>query len=343
VAKYGVGVFPPWVYLYDLSVNWQDPSSAPLMSPPADYLQVNFVAAYAAGILRLTSAQAYFLFHLCLALAAIVLPFIMPAVRESKATSRIVFIVVAGGPVLAMLMMWANGYDAVTVLGLVLAACSRSLWLSALGWFIATLNHPPLGVIAFAVWLPVAYLTSSHRHISRQAMRFILAAAAVIAGYVINAQLMSAWGGATSRDTWFIGQAQSTILDAYWSSMPMAIFSSIGIAWLVLLAPSIRRLRVAKVLIVEVVLITLLEPLFIQDVSRAIALSVVAAILTLAVSLERLAPPETVPGLWRSYGIAAAIVPIPLVFSGAITYTGWGGFQHLGHSLQAPPGYTLKG
>ena len=67
VVKYGVGVFPSWVYLYDIDRNWQDPSLAPLMAPPADYLQPNFALAWIAGVLDLLSASSYFIFHLVVA------------------------------------------------------------------------------------------------------------------------------------------------------------------------------------------------------------------------------------------------------------------------------------
>ena len=129
LVKYGIGVFPSWIYMYDLSVNWSDPTLSSLMVAPADYLQSNFVAAWLAGALGFTTVVSHFAFHVVLAIFAIVLPFLMPVVRSSVARSRFMFIAIAGGATLPVLLLWVNGYDAVTLIGLGFAAlCRNKYW-----------------------------------------------------------------------------------------------------------------------------------------------------------------------------------------------------------------------
>jgi hypothetical protein len=337
VIKYGIGVFPSWIYMYDLSVNWSDPSLSPLMVPPADYLQSNFVAAWLAGLFGFTTVVAHFTFHVVLAVFAIVLPFLMPVVRESVMRSRLVFIAIAGGSALPVLLLWVNGYDAVTLIGLGFAALCRNKYIAVLGWFIATLNHPSIGIVALIAWAGLSLW------VNRSVLRVVLAGLGVAAGGVLNGLLMDAWGGSTSRLDWFSQQSFSEYVSGFFSSMPILFFSALGVFWFVLLRPKFFRLGVVRILATEAILLSLLLPWVTLDTSRTVALALFAAVLCVAVALPDLLEPEVVDSSWRNLGIVAAIVPVPVVWSGALLYGGWESFFGLDTALLTPEGYGVLG
>lgn len=337
LVKYGIGVFPAWVYLYDLSVNWSDPSLAPLMIAPADYLQTNFVAAWVAGALGFTTVASHFTFHLVLAIFAIVLPFLMPVVRESVARGKLLFIAIAGGATLPVLLLWSNGYDAVTLIGLGFAALCRNKYLAGLGWFIASLNHPSIGIVALAIWAVVSWWSQ------RSVVRIASAVIGVGVGGFLNGYLMNLWGGSTSRLDWFSEQPFDDYVQGFFSSMPLLFFSSLGVFWFVLLRPHVMKLPLVRILIAEAVLLSLLFPWFILDTSRTVALVLFAAVLCVVVALPDLLEQADVDSVWRSTSLIAVIVPVPVIWFGALVYGGWEGFFGLDTALLPPEGYTVLG
>lgn len=336
VVKYGVGVFPAWVYLFDLSVNWADPSQASLLEPPADYLMSNFVAAWIAGALGFSSAGSHFAFFVCLAVFAIVFPFLMPVVRESVGRSRLLFIALAGGVILPVLLLWANGYDSVTVIGLSFAALCRNKYLATLGWFVATLNHPSIGVVALIAWSVVSLW------VHRSVIGVAVAGVAVLLAGVLNGILMDAWGGSTSRLDWFREQTLDQYVQGFFSSMPLVFFGSLGALWFVLLRPRIFQLGVVKVLIVEALVLSLLLPWITFDTSRTVALSLLAAVLTVVAVLPDLVEDTVINSAWRNIGLVAAIVPVPVIWSGALLYGGWESFFVIEESLEFPDWYPVS-
>lgn len=336
VVKYGVGAFPAWVYLFDLSVNWADPSQAALLEPPADYLLSNFVAAWVAGALGLTSPGPHFAFFVILALVAIVFPFFMPVIRQSVMRSRLLFIAMAGGALLPVLLLWANGYDAVTVIGLSFAALCRNKYLAALGWFLATLNHPSIGVVALISWSVVSLW--AHRSVIRVAVGGV----AVLVAGVLNGMLMDAWGGSTSRLDWFREQTLEQYIQGFFSSMPLVILGSLGVLWFVLLRPQIFKVSVVKVLITEAIVLSLLLPWITFDTSRTVALSLLAAVLTVIVLLPDLVEEPVINSAWRNIGLVAAIMPMPVIWTGELLYGGWEGFFTIDDALQFPDWYPVS-
>ena len=335
LVKYGIGVFPSWIYMYDLSVNWSDPSLSPLMVPPADYLQSNFVAAWVAGALGFTTVVSHFAFHVVLAIFAIVLPFLMPVVRESVARSRLMFIAIAGGATLPVLLLWVNGYDAVTLIGLGFAALCRNKYVAGLGWFIATLNHPSVGIVALVVWAIVSWWSN------RSVVRIAVAGVGVGLGGFLNGYLMDAWGGSTSRLDWFSEQSFDEYVQGFFSSMPLLFFSSLGVLWFVLLRPSFARLSLVRILIAEAVLLSLILPWITFDTSRTVALSLFAAVLCVVAALPDLLEERDVDSAWRNTSLVASIVPVPVIWSGALLYGGWESFFELDTALLPPEGYAV--
>jgi len=337
LVKYGIGVFPDWIYMYDLSVNWTDPSLAPLMVPPADYLQSNFVAAWVAGLLGFTTVVSHFTFHVVLAIFAVVLPFLMPVVRSCVARSRFMFIAIAGGATLPVLLLWVNGYDAVTVIGLGFAALCRNKYAAGLGWFIATLNHPSIGIVALVAWVGVSWWSN------RSVIRIAVAGVAVAVGGWLNGYLMDAWGGSTSRLDWFSERPFEEYVQGFFTSMPLLFFSSLGVLWFVLLRPKVFRLGVVRILIVEAVALSLLLPWITLDTSRTVALSLFAAALCVVAALPDLLEEDVAASAWRNTALVAAIIPVPVIWSGAVLYGGWESFFDLDTALLPPEGYAVLG
>ena len=337
LVKYGIGVFPSWIYMYDLSVNWSDPALSPLMVAPADYLQSNFVAAWVAGALGFTTVVSHFTFHVVIAIFAIVLPFLMPAVRSSVARSRLMFIAIAGGATLPVLLLWANGYDAVTLIGLGFAALCRNKYLAVLGWFIATLNHPSIGILALVLWAVVSWWSQ------RSVVRIAVAALGVALGGALNGYLMDAWGGSTSRLDWFSEQPFDEYVQGFFSSMPLLFFSSLGVLWFVLLRPRVVRLPLVRILIAEAVLLSLLLPWITLDTSRTVAIALFAAMLCVVVALPDLLEERDVDSAWRYTSLVAVIVPVPVIWTGALLYGGWESFFELDTALLPPEGYVVLG
>jgi len=338
VVKYGVGTFPSWVYLYDIGRNWRDPSLAPLMSPPADYLQPNFALAWIAGVLDLLSASSYFIFHLFFALVAVMLPFWMTSVRNQPARGRLVFILIAGGPVAAMLVMWANGYDALTVIGMTIGALARRPWIAALGWLLASFNHPLIGALGFVAWAVIVFVRPNE---VQRWWRIALGAAAVGLGWLANERIMQAWGGHTSRNEWRELQGLGDFWDLLWPAMPLVLFGSVGVAWLILMHPQARRQLWIRVMIVQAIVAPIVISGLTLDSTRVSALVLFAPLLLTVTAISADLGEEISGDMWRWWAIAAVIIPVPLIFSGKLYHLSWTGFAELDSTLQPPEGYEL--
>lgn len=338
VVKYGVSTFPSWVYLYDIGRNWRDPSLAPLMSPPADYLQPNFALAWIAGVLNLLSASSYFIFHLLIALVAVMLPFWMSGVRNQPAAARLVFILVAGGPVAAMLVMWANGYDALTVIGMTIGALARRPWIAALGWLLAAFNHPLIGALGFAAWAVIVLIRPNE---VQRWWRIVLAAVTVGFGWWANERIMEMWGGYTSRSEWRELVGLGGFWDLLWPAMPLVLFGSVGVAWLILLHPRARQQWWIRVMIVQAIVVPIAISGLTLDSTRVSALVLYAPLLLVVTAVAKEFGEEVSGDMWRWWAVAAVIIPVPLVFSGELYHVGWTGFAELDSSLKPPDGYEL--
>jgi hypothetical protein len=336
ILKYGVGVFPSWIYMYDLSVNWFDPSQSPLLTPPADYLKSNFVAAWLAGLLGFNTVAAHFAFHIFAVVVAIMLPFFMPKVRSSIYSSRLMFIAVAGGGIMPILLLWANGYDAVTVIGIGFAAtCLKSYW-GALGWFIAALNHPSLGFVAFVAWALILLWDS------RSLVRAATSGVGLISGILLNEVLMNTCGGSTSRIDWFVERSFDEFVRNFFSSMPLVLFGSLGVLWLVLLRPEVLKVRMVRILVVEAVTMSIVLPWISLDSSRTVSICLFGALLLVVTTLPERVEGSVIGSTWQTLGVAAVIVPVPTVWSGALLYGGWESFFGLDTSLLPPDGYSVS-
>jgi hypothetical protein len=308
------------------------------MAPPADYLQPNFALAWIAGRLGFLSATSYFTFHLIVTVIAVMLPFWMPVVRRQTQSARLLFLVIAGGPVAGLLVVWSNGYDALTVIGISVGALARRPWFAAAGWLVAGFNHPLIGGLSFLAWASVVLFEGRTKE---RMWRVVAGAAAVSAGWWSNEQLMLSWGGYTSRAEWRELVGLGGFWDLLWPAMPLVLFGSVGVAWLIMLHPDSRNQWWIRLLIVEALVIPIVVSGLTLDSTRVAALILFAPVLFSVSRLgDHLAGPVT-QGMWRWWVTAAVIVPIPLIFSGELYYLGWGAFEALDAALKPPEGYEL--
>lgn len=337
LVKSGIGVFPSWVYLYDLAANADDPARAPLMQPPADYLRANFPGPWLAGQLGITGRLPYLAFHLALTLAAILLPFCLPAIRSVPARARTVAALTAGSAVLVVLLGWVGGYDAVSVIAMSIAAITRHPVTIAAGWLLLGLNHPTLAVVAFALWLPVAFLVGAGLRWRATAS----ASAGIVVGIAVNVLVVSGWGGATSRWQLLSEIASTDSVAALASSWPIVAFAAFGMGWVVLLAPGIRRSAAARILVVEGLVAATLLPLVLVDASRVVALALFPALLSWAAWSQEARAFGSRRRLWEVAFIAALIVPVPIVWNGQASVGEWSTIVNLDAAWQPPEGYSI--
>ena len=60
-------------------------------------------------------------------------------------------------------------------------------------------------------------------------------------------------------------------------------------------------------------------------------------------ALPDLLEEEVVLGAWRNTSLVAVIVPVPVIWSGALLYGGWESFFDLDTALLPPEGYLVPG
>lgn len=340
VVKYGVSTFPSWVYLFDIGQYWTNPWQAPLMSPPADYLQPNFLLASLTGALGLLSPASFFGFHLLFALVAIMVAFWMPVVCQQDSATRLIFIAVVGGPIAALMMTWANGYDALTVIGVVIGSLSRNPWGVLAGWLLAAFNHPIVGLCGFVAWSIIVAVQPSA--IARW-WRLGVGAIAVGLGWFGNETIMRSWGGYTTRAEWRELVGVGSFWDLLWPAMPTVVFGAVGVAWLLFLHPAALRQWWIRLVIAELVVGAIVLSGVAVDATRVAALVLLAPVLTAVVHLSQVLGAEKASDMWRWWVVAAVIVPIPLVWNGEMLYSGWGSFVTLDSALLLPENFELVG
>ena len=339
VLKNGIGVFPSWPFLLNFAEYWSDPSTASLLVPPADYLKANFVAAWISGALGFTTPTAYFFFNLVLTGIALTLPFLMTVVRQRSRTSLLMFITIVGGPIAVVLLTWVGGYDAVSVIGITVAALARHSIVGAIGWLLVGMNHPSLAVLGFLVWLPIVMVTSVRSDVLRRSSLGFLG---LVLGAGISTALVNAWGGATNRWEWFIANDQALTLHDFLGVVWPALFGTVGVLWFVLLRPKFLRTWVVRVLVGEIVILTIALPFFVLDVTRVIALVMFAPVLVWIANAESIHGSGTIGAVNRQLVLPAIIVPIPLVWEGNIIFGDPSTTFSFMDRLELPEWYPLR-
>jgi len=334
ILKTGIGIHPEWHRLWDGAIHWLDISQSPLLAEGDASLRSNIVGSWLSGAMGFDTAHRYLFMAMLLAALAIVLPIILAYRDNSTTRVKLAFIFVAGGSLAPIALTWIGGYDAISIIALIIAVMVRRQLVSTISWFVLALNHSPIALFALAAWLPIAWLIWHWDSV----VRVISATTSVIVGSFVMHEITSAWGGSADRFALFRTIPFDAILHCYKSMLPFTIFSVLGIGWVVLADREIRRSTIGKVLIIEGLAISFLIPLVAVDASRIAGLIVIAPIFAWVAHAQ--IPDQSAERIWRHTWLLAAIVPVFLVWQGALLHPGW---NHLEIVQRALDGQVIRG
>lgn len=319
-AKYGAGVFVSANYLVELARNWRDPHQAPLLAPPADYLLSNPTSAVVAGMLGWDSERAFLGFHLALVVAALVLPFTLSTVRGSPQSRLAVAVLLAGGPVTAVLVSWVGSYDPVTVMAAAVATLSPLAPARALGWAVFAFNNAPQAAVAFAA---LTLVMCPELGLPRAVRSLVPGALGAAAGYVAIRALVGHWGGSTSRANWLAGVDGSFFVENALTFLPLIVFSALGAGWFLLLDGRMRGRPGVRVLLATAVAISCTLPFAVGDQSRVVSIVLWPALLWVVLHVVSTMEPPDARGVLVRWAPAAVVMPVVLVFADGLLYPGW--------------------
>ena len=323
-VKYGLTWHPEWARLHDAALNWTSMKDSALITAGDRALLSNVSLAWVAGALQATSVRAYFVLCWSAAVVALLLPFAMR--WRSPSFARLAFVIIAGGSLAPVLLAWVGGYDAIVAIGAVIAALSRRPWLSAAGWLLMGFSHSVVALAALLLWAPVVW--AGGRDTARaRGTRIATGAVAVLIGWLAIRSVTDAWGGSTDRYALFSAIDPTAIAASYLSAAPLVLFGALGVGWLLMLDQRIWSLRSTRTMLVVALVAAVGLPLLAVDQTRIVALALIAAILAWiddAAEAADLTPGTDGGRLWPTWAVAAAIVPVPVVWMGAVLYPGWG-------------------
>ena len=329
LVKYGVGLHPEWARLQSIAAAWPDPTgAAPIMETDRSLLS-NLTAPWVLGALGAHTATSYLIGSLALILVAVALPLLMPSIRESRSARQLAFIFIVGGAVPAVLLSWVGGYDAAIVIALSVAVLARRTWLQAAGWFTMAFSHAALGLVAFAFWIPMLWVTSGGGARRSVFQRVALSGAAGLFGWLTIRWLTDGWGGSVDRWSLYRAIDPSDVWSAYLANLPLTAFSVLGIGWFVLLHPRVRSTRAAQLLIAEAIVAALVVPLIAVDHTRIASLAVFSAVLAWLAGAAPSLPPRTVDRVWRVLALPAVVLPVVVIWMGAPVVDAWPGVAEL--------------
>jgi hypothetical protein len=327
LAKYWWGLFPAFDRMRQIAMNWQSPADPNLNE---DYLLASPVSALLAGILGLSGSRGFLLLHLFLVALALCLPFLMPAVRTSRTRAHLVFVLLVGGPIAAVLVTWLGSYDAVSVIAMTIAALARWRMVALVGWLLLAFNHGQLAVAALLLSLPIL-LWSMREQAPRQKWIAVLAPVAVIGlGIALNTALLTSWGANSSRFEVVLRVGLETFTRISLMYAPLIVFSVLGAGWFLLLEPRIRRSVDGRIMLVTALVAAVVLPLISLDQSRIPGLALLVPLLIWTGVLSAEYPPKYLERLWRRWWIPALITPVVLVYVHGLVYPGWSGYLGLG-------------
>lgn len=314
MVKYGLGFYSGASNLFAVTQNPWDPG----LDPSQDFVLRNATFVFLLGILGVTNSTVWIAIHVILAIAALALPFFFPTVRESPSTLRLLLLVMIGGPVVPVILGWIGAYDAFAVIGLAAAALARSRGAQIAGWFIVGFTHAELGLAAAGV-LMLYQAFSKTRGMRATA---VLRTAAVslpplVVWLVLTTMLVQSWGGSTSRLLLALANPGEKLY-RFELVMPAMLFSILGVTWLFLLRRDTLRSRSGKVLALMSVALGLTVPFVLEDYTRVLGLLTFPLVLTWLLGLGR----ELQDRLWRTFAVAAVIIPIPVFIAGTVGFGG---------------------
>jgi hypothetical protein len=327
--KYGISLHPEWHRLLDAAIHWPTIADSTLITEGDASLLSNVTTALIAGELHATTVTAYLVLCWAAAVVAIVLPFAMRI--HSASFARYAFIIIAGGALAPVLLAWVGGYDAVVAIAAIVGGLSRRKWLSSVGWLVLGFSHSAVAVAALLLWLPLAWVSEREAD-SERLRRAVLATLSVALGWFAIRTLTDAWGGSTDRFALYRSIDPGAIVTSYLSAAPLVLFGAVGVGWLLFLDKRLWQLRSTRTMLVVAIVAAVALPLVAVDQTRILALALVAATMRWiddASTHVDLGATSEDRRVWRTWALAAAIVPIPVVWMGSVLYPGWGGIGDL--------------
>lgn len=323
VVKYGIDIWPGWPNMFAIAQNLSDPHVSPVLAGDQDYILSSPTSALVLGVIPRSNQFVFVSGSVLLALVALVLPFLSPRIAHSKEKARILFIFMAGGALLPLLLTWIGSYDPMTVIGLTLALGFRQRPISLAGWALTGFNHSTLGIISLASVAVILWATPSESTANDRIKPLLTGAAGLIVGFLLNAALVNFWGGATSRWELFRGYPFSFYLNNTIAAMPMLIFSALGVGWLVLLRPKWFKLPATKALVLLGILIPILLSLTALDQTRVTSIVLYAPMLLFVQISAETIPHSIGRSTWKNLWVAAILIPVPLFLAGTTEQPSW--------------------
>ena len=328
VVKYGIDIWPGWSNMFAIAQTLSDPQVSSVLAGEQDYILSSPASALVLGIIPGSNQFVFVSGSVLLALFALVLPFLSPRIAHSKDKARILFIFMAGGALVPLLLTWIGSYDPMTVIGLTLALGFRQRVISLAGWALTGFNHSTLGIISLASVAIILWATPTESTANDRIKPLLTGAAGLFVGFLLNAALINFWGGATSRWELFRGYPFSFYINNTIAAMPMLIFSALGVGWLVLLRPQWLKLPATKVLVGLGLFLPVLVSLTAVDQSRVAVMALFAPLMAYIVCVQTQIMQNELRRAWKNLRIAAAIVPIPLFLLGSLEQNGWQSILH---------------
>lgn len=337
MLKYGVSLWPGWPNLFEAATNWQDPTVGSLSQPPQDYILASSATSLLLGALNLTSQGAYIFAQVLITLIAVLLPFLMPESLKHLTQGRLLFLMLAGGPVLAILLTNIAGYDALTVIAMTVAVFASRPWFRGIGWFFVGLNHSALGIFALLIWAAISAsenLGRRHEGITKALRNIVVPLMSTLFGTLLMWLVTQRWGGITSRWEVFRIYEASYYFDMAVAGMPLILFSALGIGWVILLDRDVIRRNNTKVLLLAALIASAVLPLMAVDQTRTVAIVLFPGVLLWTTQMRKGLSPEIVSKLWRRYAVVAAVVPVVVILLGQPDPGTWQNFLSWRANLQ---------
>lgn len=314
LAKYGLGLYSGASNLFSVTLSPWDPD----LDPSQDFVLKNATFVFLLGLLGVTNSTMWIGIHVVLAVVALGLPFFFPIIRESPSRMRLMLIVLIGGPIVPVILGWIGAYDAFAVIGLATAVLARAWPFQVFGWFAVGFTHAELGLVAALVLILYRALVSERGTRLVCSLRTaMLSLPPLLLWLVVSSTLVDSWGGATSRLSLALANP-SEKLYRFELVMPAMLFSILGITWLLVLRRDSLRQRSAVVLMAIALVLGLTVPLVLEDYTRVLGLLTFPLVLSWLLSLTH----EHEERLWRTFSVAAMIIPVPVFIAGTVGFGG---------------------
>jgi len=328
LIKYGIDMWSGWPNMLAIAQNLANPHVSSLLAGNQDYVLNSSTSAILIGLVPNVTPATFVIWSVFLALVSLVLPFLCPQIRRSQGQAKLLFIFVVGGALLPLVLTWIGSYDPVSVIGLTLALGFRNSLVNLSGWILVGFNHFSIGAISLLLIAPLLWLIGNHGVRRVPWLKMAVGLAGLGLGNFFIMIIIGVWGGATSRWTVFRHYEPSFYLNNLIATMPIIVFSALGVGWLLLLDRRLIKSPVTKLLVAQGLAIPIVISLFAVDQSRVTAVLLFAPMLVFASHSQELFSENELKRMWNRWWLAAVIIPVPLFLLGSIDMVGWQSILH---------------